>query len=109
MKEEISEVLRDKLFDTAVNTGHGNAVKILQRALNCLLPPHDELTVDGALGSKTLAAIASVPLKNLLSRYVAYNLSYYEKWLKGNGRQFYPQREQFYARARWLPPEAANL
>jgi lysozyme family protein len=106
VRPEIPERLRDKMFDTAVNTGHGNAVRILQKALNCLLPAAESLAVDGALGPKTLAAIERVPFDKLLIRYVTYNLGYYEEWLKTKvGREFWDQREAFFARARWLPAE----
>lgn len=44
-----------KLFDTAVNVGVGGAVKMLQRAIN-RLGPISQLTVDGKIGPKTIAA-----------------------------------------------------
>jgi lysozyme family protein len=103
LKQEIPELFRDKIFDTAVNVGHGNAVKILQRALNCLVAKEYQLKVDGALGPKTLSCVANVPLNKLVSRFVSYQLGHYEAWLKGSGKQYWDQREAFYARARWLP------
>jgi lysozyme family protein len=106
MRSEISERLRDKMFDTAVNTGHVNAVKILQRSLNCLITEKEnKLSVDGKLGSKTLAAISRFDEDKILSRYATYNVAYYEDWIKTRGALFYDQREAFYARGRWLPPK----
>jgi lysozyme family protein len=100
-KAEIPERLRDKLFDTAVNVGHKNAVKFLQNSLICL---GERLTPDGVLGPKTLASIPKVNLVKLLSRYTTKQLGYYENWLRGNGKAFWNSRENFYARAKWLPP-----
>jgi lysozyme family protein len=47
--------LQERVFDTAVNSGMGTAVKILQTAVNSF---HDEnpLIVDGAWGPVTVAA-----------------------------------------------------
>jgi lysozyme family protein len=47
------------VFDTAVNMGVGPAVKMLQKALNNLLP-EPVLAVDGIPGPATLAAVASL-------------------------------------------------
>jgi hypothetical protein len=44
------------LFDTAVNMGVGTAIKLLQRAINDLLPTDKWVTVDGKLGRQTLIA-----------------------------------------------------
>ncbi|MDE5419125.1 hypothetical protein L3049_14085 [Labilibaculum sp. DW002] len=51
---KLEQSLANQLFDYAVNSGKGQAVKDLQRVLNGL---GEALKVDGALGSKTLAAI----------------------------------------------------
>ncbi|MDR1656149.1 MAG: hypothetical protein LBT47_01150 [Deltaproteobacteria bacterium] len=105
-KVEIPQRLRDKMFDTAVNTGHKNAVKILQRAINCLMLESEWLKYDGVLGPKTLGKIGAVPFDKLLKRYAAYHRHHYERWLASpKGIAYWPQREAFYARARWLPEE----
>lgn len=49
---ELPEILHATVFDMYVNAG-GNAVKILQRLLNEF---QENVTVDGALGPKTIAA-----------------------------------------------------
>jgi lysozyme family protein len=101
---EIPERLADKLFDTAVNVGHGRAAAFLQSALNCLLPADSKLAVDGALGPKTRAAIGRAPLDKILSRFCAYQRAHYERWLQNKGAAFWSARESFLERAAWLPP-----
>ena len=104
-RPEIPERLRDKLFDAAVNTGHSNAITFLQKSLLCLKP--GAIRSDGNLGSKTLALTAECVERHgegkILDRIVAYQLAHYQSWLKGKCKQYWPQREVFYARARWLP------
>ena len=51
--------LAEKLFDMAVNMGIGQAVKLLQDALNVVVG--SGLTVDGGMGPMTLAALNSLP------------------------------------------------
>jgi lysozyme family protein len=101
---QIEQQLRDKLFDTAINIGHLNAVKILQRSINCFLNTSTYLTIDGKIGPKTLSALTLCRTDLLLKHFVAYQIYYYDTWFKtANGKAYYPQREGFYARARWLP------
>jgi lysozyme family protein len=57
---KVSEAIADELFDTGVNMGTGKPAEFLQRALNSLnsrgkLFP--DLTVDGRIGSMTVAAL----------------------------------------------------
>lgn len=58
------------LFDTAVHTGPGRAVKLLQRALGVL--------ADGKLGALTLQATRSQPLQKLLTRFLKERGDFYE-------------------------------
>jgi lysozyme family protein len=51
----IKQSLANQLFDFAVNSGKGRAVKELQTALNSF---GERLKVDGAIGRNTLAAIS---------------------------------------------------
>lgn len=50
--DQLSDALRFHVFDAAVNSGPGQAIKWLQSAAG--------VTVDGAIGPKTLAAAANV-------------------------------------------------
>jgi lysozyme family protein len=103
---QIQQRLRDKMFDTAVNTGHYTAVKILQRAVNCFLSTDNKLIVDGLIGPKTLGALAQCETEKLLAHYAAYHRNHYEVWLKTpKGKVYWAQREAFFARAAWLPRE----
>ena len=51
----LDQALANQLFDYAVNSGKGRAVKTLQAILNQL---GESLKVDGVIGAKSLAAIA---------------------------------------------------
>jgi len=59
----MSQDLADKLFDTAVNCGKGEAAKIVQEAMNLL---GATLSVDGALGYATVAAVNTYRDQGLL-------------------------------------------
>ena len=54
------------LFDTAVNSGVGRAVRLLQRTVGTV--------EDGALGPKTLQAVSSMPVSRLVARFNAQRL-----------------------------------
>ncbi|MCX4735778.1 glycoside hydrolase family 108 protein [Streptomyces sp. NBC_01363] len=59
---EVSVPVAMKLFDTGVNMGNGTAAKFLQRALNALnrqQADYPDMTVDGAIGPKTVTALVS--------------------------------------------------
>lgn len=56
------------MFDTAVNSGPGRAIKFLQSCLG--------MTADGALGPKTMAAVKAADPKKLLDAYAKYRLSF---------------------------------
>lgn len=60
--------LQFQLFDTAVNSGPAQAVKLLQTALG--------VTADGQAGPKTMAAIASANLVRLTVRFIAARLRF---------------------------------
>lgn len=59
-----------KLFDTAVNVGHSQAVKFLQRAC--------EIEADGALGPQTIATVNSLPGQTVVSNYRKQQLAFYQ-------------------------------
>jgi lysozyme family protein len=54
------------LFDTAVNSGVGRAIRLLQRAVG--------ETEDGILGPRTLQAVQSMPADRLRARFNAHRL-----------------------------------
>lgn len=56
------------VFDTAVNSGAGRAIKLLQRSIG--------VTEDGAIGPKTLAAIIVVDPSTLVDNYCAARLAF---------------------------------
>lgn len=60
-----------QLFDAAVNHGVGNAIRMLQRAV-------DELD-DGLVGSRTLTAVKRRPVNEVLLRFAAERLEFYTR------------------------------
>lgn len=66
--EEMPEAIRFDLFDTAVNSGVGQAVKLLQRAAGA--------TDDGVIGPKTLAAVRAMDPQKLDKRFSGYRLKF---------------------------------
>lgn len=56
------------VFDTAVNSGTGRAIKLLQACVNA--------DVDGVLGPKTLAAVKAFNQAQLIQDYAKRRLSY---------------------------------
>lgn len=66
--EEIPEVVRFDVFDTAVNSGVTQAVKLLQRAAGAV--------DDGVLGPNTLAAARSMDAQLLDKRFSGYRLRF---------------------------------
>jgi len=58
-----SQAVGEEMFDTGVNMGTGRAAKFLQKSLNYLNRNgslYPELTVDGAIGGKSLSALDKV-------------------------------------------------
>ena len=60
-------------FDMVVNSGQGNAVKVLQGAVNN--SPGDKIAVDGRIGPQTIKASKGLDLM----RFRAYRVLYYAK------------------------------
>jgi lysozyme family protein len=58
--DEFDYPLALAVFDTGVNMGTGTAIKLLQRAINDLLPKEKWVTVDGVLRQQTLTAAKSL-------------------------------------------------
>ncbi len=73
-----SQIVAENLFDTAVNMGVITAVKIVQVAL--------DVTVDGIIGPKTLAAINSMDSKELIPRLALAKIARYADLCNKNPR-----------------------
>lgn len=59
--DAVPDGVKFDLFDMAVNSGIGNAVKTLQRAVG--------ETADGVLGPRTLQAVQAMPATRLVARF----------------------------------------
>ena len=76
-REDFWDILGDRthsaikfqLFDAAVNHGHGNAIRILQRAVGT--------ADDGAWGPASQACLDAMDLNDVLLRFVAYRLKFW--------------------------------
>lgn len=66
--DEMPEGLDYMLFDTAVNSGPGRAIKLLQACLG--------VTMDGAIGPKTMAAIKQADQQRLVTDYAKVRLDF---------------------------------
>ena len=66
-------------FDTAVNMGVGAAAKLLQTALG--------VVVDGNIGPKTLAAVQTMNLSQLCTKYLDLKQARYDAIVKANPTQ----------------------
>lgn len=66
--DEVPESVRFDLFDTAVNSGVSQSIKLLQRAAGA--------TDDGVLGAKTLAAARAMDPQLLDKRFSGYRLRF---------------------------------
>lgn len=67
------DALAQELFDTAVNMGVRRAVRFFQEALNLLnrdQKNYEDLTVDGWLGDKSLAALSALLRSDQNSRHL---------------------------------------
>ena len=103
---EASERITTKLFDTAVNTGVGRAVRFLQNTHN-ILEPNTPLMVDGEIGPATITSFGKA-LKELGAELIFLELfcktqkNFYTGIVQRN-----PQQGKFIKgwlrRAAWLP------
>lgn len=66
--EEMPEAVRFDVFDTAVNSGVSQAVKLLQRAAGA--------NDDGVIGPKTMAAVRAMDPQKLDKRFSGYRLMF---------------------------------
>jgi lysozyme family protein len=105
---ELPELVKQKVFDTAVNMGTKPAAIILQKALNraAAIEVKDiSLSVDGIIGTYTRLAAQSLNVNTVLAQYSIYQKARYDEIIKNN-----PKNERFkkgwYKRAEWLPKKA---
>lgn len=81
-----SDKIAEKVFDTGVNIGTVNAIKLLQRACNLVFDAR--LTGDGVIGSKTLKIVNSiVDVDDFLKVYRSLQEDYYMKIVANNPSQ----------------------
>lgn len=64
------------LYDTAVNMGVNQAVKLLQRAIN--YNTSEELEVDGKMGEKTLNACNNTSAQYILQSFMLQRIEFYK-------------------------------
>lgn len=83
--ERLPEAIRQDYFDTVVNSGQGNAVKILQKAVNATRGR--KIAVDGRIGKQTIAESKRVSCE----RYRAYRTLFLAKIVNKN-----PTQEKFW-------------
>lgn len=78
--------LANTVYDFGVNSGTGRAAKFLQQAANDT--GLVTLTVDGAVGPKTIAAINALNPLNVYTNYNRRRETFYRSIAKGNQAQF---------------------
>ena len=88
----VPDKLKYQLFDTGVNTGPKEAVRILQRALGAV--------VDGELGPNTILRVSSCDPQWLLRRFAAFVIRYYTSL---------PRDEWAHDGAGWMNRLATNM
>lgn len=70
--------IANNLYDFEVNAGTGAAAFAIQKACNDIFPAGKGITVDGGVGIKTIAAINSLPGKQLYDMLNNERLKYYQ-------------------------------
>jgi len=74
----LSDLVARKVFDMAVNMGHSQGVRLLQRAVNALLPMGN-LKVDGIMGAKTVKATNQLDPVVLVKELRAQMAAFYRR------------------------------
>lgn len=74
------EKIRDLLFETAVNLGIKQTIKLAQRILG--------LTTDGILGPKTLSALNSVSPEEFIKDFTLARIAFYTALANKNPRRY---------------------
>lgn len=78
--------LAETVYDFGVNSGTGRAAKFLQQSANDT--GLVTLTVDGAIGNKSIAAINALNPQNVHTNYNRRRRAFYESIAVGNQKQF---------------------
>lgn len=73
-----SDDLCKRVFDFAVNGGHGTAVRCLQQGVNSLNAAGAPIAEDGGWGPQTLNAVNAADPAALLEAFKAKRLAYYQ-------------------------------
>jgi lysozyme family protein len=91
LSELQSGIVSARVFDCAVNSGTGRAVKLLQQAHNAIVPDGwGELKTDGIMGAITIRAINRLSEKYeqaLLGAFNAMRFNYYSTIIQNNQSQ----------------------
>lgn len=85
-----------KLFDMSVNMGHGQANKIVQRAVG--------VTADGVFGPHTLSAVNDMEPDRLLKNIITEQLEFYDNIVERKPDQIVFLKT-WTRRAGWVPSE----
>lgn len=85
-----NKIIAAEIFDTAVNMGQRTAIRIAQKALNFL---GEELTEDGILGSKTVAALNAWESRDEKALFVCLNGFQFMKYIEIT--QYKPELKRF--------------
>ena len=100
-----SQTIATKIFDMDVNMRPGQAIKLVQEALNDL---GNQVDVDGLLGPQTRAAIEASDPEGLIVKIVARQSDFYRALVEQN-----PRDEEFLVgwleRAAWPLAEKPNV
>lgn len=99
-----SQIIATKVFDDAVNQGPGVSVKTLQQAL-CAVG--SIVTVDGTIGSATVAAANAVPDNLLLPWFRLHQYITYDLYINANPAQREKFRDGLAKRAAWPDPDGS--
>lgn len=83
-----SQAIANKVFDMAVNLGPTVATRLLQRALNFLVPKPHEIRMDGVLGPLTLALANRQDPELLRLTLSAYHVAHYISLVEGPDPRF---------------------
>ena len=78
----LSDDVAKRVFDAAVNTGPGTAVKLLQTAVN--RTANSPLVVDGGWGPKTVAGVNGCVAAALVSQFQQVRLEHYQAIVAAN-------------------------
>ena len=77
--DELTQILANNLYDTAVNSGTNRAIKILQKAL--------AVEEDGDFGPQTMSALTSLREDIVVQRYKAERLAFVHQIVQNDKTQ----------------------